>query len=140
MSPRGRYLIIVNFFQPRPHEQGGKYGQGVIVRRYNPGSNITVRVELTANHQGYFEFRLCPKDQPSRTEVTQDCLDKYVLSQVNNKGSRFYPGTLGNRVIEMRYMLPKGIECPQCVFQVSTNQFNFCANILFLKKKTENIK
>ncbi|XP_059486939.1 uncharacterized protein LOC132203292 [Neocloeon triangulifer] len=116
---------------PRPHEQGGIYGQGVIVRRYNPGSNITVRVELTANHQGFFEFRLCPKNQPSKTEVTQDCLDKYVLNQVGNKGPRFFPGSLGNRVIEMRYMLPQGVECPQCVFQwryIAGNNWGICEN------------
>jgi hypothetical protein len=33
-------LIIILKFQPCPHEQGGKYGQGVIVRRYNPGSGF----------------------------------------------------------------------------------------------------
>lgn len=38
--------------QPRPNEYGGKYGQGVIVRKYNPGSDITIRVELTASHMG----------------------------------------------------------------------------------------
>lgn len=39
---------------PRPHEYGGKYGQGVIVRKYNPGSEFTIKVELTASHMGYF--------------------------------------------------------------------------------------
>lgn len=38
--------------KPRPHEYGGKWGQGVIVRRYKPGSVITLRVELTASHMG----------------------------------------------------------------------------------------
>lgn len=38
--------------RPRPHEFGGKWGQGVIVRRYKPGSVITLRVELTASHMG----------------------------------------------------------------------------------------
>lgn len=38
--------------QPRPNEHGGKYGQGVIVRKYNPSSDITIRVELTASHMG----------------------------------------------------------------------------------------
>lgn len=39
--------------QPRPNEHGGKFGQGVIVRKYNPGADITIRVELTASHMGY---------------------------------------------------------------------------------------
>lgn len=31
----------------RPHEFGGKYGQGITVRRYETGSKILIRVELT---------------------------------------------------------------------------------------------
>jgi hypothetical protein len=38
--------------KPRPHEFGGKYGQGVITRKYKPGGDITIRVELTASHMG----------------------------------------------------------------------------------------
>lgn len=38
--------------QPRANEYGGRYGQGVVVRKYNPGSDITLRVELTASHMG----------------------------------------------------------------------------------------
>lgn len=55
--------------QPRPNEHGGKYGQGVVVRKYTPGSDITIRVELTASHMGYFEFRMCPN-----LAAKQDCL------------------------------------------------------------------
>lgn len=42
--------------QPRPNEYGGKYGQGVIVRTYKPGSDITLRVELTASHMGFVDL------------------------------------------------------------------------------------
>lgn len=37
---------------PRGHEYGGKWGQGVIVRKYNPGTEILLRIELTASHMG----------------------------------------------------------------------------------------
>lgn len=37
---------------PRPNEYGGRWGQGVVVRKYNPGSDFTLRVELTASHMG----------------------------------------------------------------------------------------
>lgn len=37
---------------PRPNEYGGKYGQGIVVRSYAPGQDFTIRVELTASHQG----------------------------------------------------------------------------------------
>ena len=44
--------------QPRLHEQGGRYGQSTIVATYRAGSEVEIGVELTANHYGYFEFRL----------------------------------------------------------------------------------
>lgn len=58
----------------RDNEYGGKYGLGVIVRKYNPGSEILLRIELTASHMGYFEFRVCPDKA-----ATQECLDENVL-------------------------------------------------------------
>jgi hypothetical protein len=42
--------------------------------------SIRVQVELTSNHQGHFEFRLCPTDNSS-SEVTQECLDRLVLDR-----------------------------------------------------------
>jgi len=38
--------------EPRPHEYGGQWGQGLIVRSYLPGSKIKIRVEITASHMG----------------------------------------------------------------------------------------
>lgn len=42
------------------------------------GSIITVTVELTTHHKGFFEFRLCPWNDVY-SPITQECLDKYVL-------------------------------------------------------------
>ena len=47
--------------QPRAGEGGGVYGKGVLVRSYARGQRITVSAQITANHKGYFEFRLCPQ-------------------------------------------------------------------------------
>lgn len=58
--------------QPRAHEAGGTYGTGTLVRKYLTGTAITIRVELTANHRGYFEFRLCPVND-NRVDATQVC-------------------------------------------------------------------
>lgn len=118
---------------PRDNEYGGKYGLGVIVRKYNPGADVTLRIELTASHMGYFEFRVCPDKA-----ATQDCLDKYVLvsgkehlfkimkslltkfslTQRLNGGNpsqpapgdldtRFYPRN-GSRIYEIKAQLPEG--------------------------------
>ncbi|XP_022196376.2 uncharacterized protein LOC111053758 [Nilaparvata lugens] len=126
--------------QPRPHEAGGKYGSGMITRKYKVSSQFIIRIELTANHRGYFEFRLCPNNNP-KLMVSQQCLDKYVLRRVeSNKStsseerqthvSRFYPGS-ENKIHEMRYMLPEGLTCSQCVLQwryVAGNNWGRCPN------------
>lgn len=129
-------MAMLCIFQPRPHEAGGKYGLGVIVRRYKIGQPIIVRVELTANHRGYFEFRLCPNNAPKQV-ASESCLDKYVLRRVKTKDAyetfhetRFYPGT-ENKVYEMRYSLPEGLTCSQCVLQwkyIAGNNWGVCEN------------
>lgn len=61
---------------PRIHESGGFYANGWLGRRYTPGQIIDVEVELTANHKGYFELRLCPLDgEPTKIEK-QECFNK----------------------------------------------------------------
>ncbi|XP_037796379.1 uncharacterized protein LOC119591704 [Penaeus monodon] len=57
---------------PRPHELGGPYATGTIVRRYQEGEVIEVMADITSNHRGHFEVRICPAPDP---EATQDCLD-----------------------------------------------------------------
>ena len=63
---------------PRKGEGGGKFGRGVIVRRFRPGETIKISVDITANHQGYFQFRVCPHNKPG-WPASQACLDRYVL-------------------------------------------------------------
>ncbi len=36
---------------------------------------IDVQVEVTANHLGYFEFKLCANDNTAQ-DPTQDCFEK----------------------------------------------------------------
>ena len=107
---------------------------------------LKVRIELTANHMGHFEFRLCPNNNPAKP-ATQACLDRfstmfwhqsqqllfrYLLEQSNGVGPNYFPGP-GNRVFETQYQvvnifiyfqttiscfqLPKDLTCAQCVFQ-----------------------
>ncbi|XP_076397096.1 uncharacterized protein LOC100878113 isoform X2 [Megachile rotundata] len=113
---------------PRQHETGGKYGNGVIVRKYRTGSVIPVHVELTANHHGYFEFRTCSMTYKDK-EVDQECLDQHLL-HMENGTARYYPGP-GNKVFEAFYKLPDDLTCAQCVFQwkyVAGNNWGDCGN------------
>ena len=63
--------------KPRLHEIGGLYASGGFLgRRYSPGQVIEIEVELTANHFGYFELRLCPLSGDPFQAETQECFDK----------------------------------------------------------------
>lgn len=111
---------------PRAHELGGRFGKGVIVRKYAPKDSITIKVELTANHNGFFEFRVC--EEPKGT--TQECLDKNVLKIEGRDGTKFFPRD-GNKVYEMKYRLPEGLECAHCVLQwryIAGNNWGTCGN------------
>ena len=45
---------------PRQHEApGGRFANGIITRQYKPGQDIVVKIDVTANHKGYFTFKLC---------------------------------------------------------------------------------
>ncbi|KAJ1524500.1 hypothetical protein ONE63_010995 [Megalurothrips usitatus] len=125
---------------PQLHEAGGTYGTGTLVRKYLTATTITIRIELTANHRGYFEFRLCPVND-HRHDATQD---RHVLQRASRGGAgaegadtdgevhetRYYPGP-GNKVFASRYRLPEGLTCKHCVLQwryIAGNNWGMCPN------------
>ena len=59
---------------PRDGEHGGVYGVGVVVRTYQPGQTIRVVLDITANHLGFLQFKLCPS-----RPATQPCFDRNIL-------------------------------------------------------------
>ena len=101
----------------REHEAGGKYANGLIVRKYEVGQVINATVELTANHKGFFEFRLCPTDNPFK-KVTHQCLRKFPLVVADTGLTRFMVPT-GNSYskITVPLRLPAGVKCRACLFQ-----------------------
>ena len=42
------------------------------------GSTIDVKVEITADHRGFFEFKVCPNEDFS-LDKTQDCFDRFLF-------------------------------------------------------------
>ncbi|XP_035217514.1 uncharacterized protein DDB_G0283357-like [Stegodyphus dumicola] len=115
---------------PRDNEAGGKYGRGIISRRYLSGQVMEATVEVTTNHRGYFEFKLCPNNNPKK-EATQECLDKHILREAGGIGTRYYIGDRGRGDITVHLQLPKGLTCSQCVFQwtyVAGNNWGLCEN------------
>jgi len=44
-------------------------------RHYKAGELISIRVEITVDRKGYFEFHLCPRDNVQQT-VTHECFKR----------------------------------------------------------------
>ncbi|CAF0742985.1 unnamed protein product [Adineta ricciae] len=70
-------------------EKGGAMYKGTIVKTYNQGQQIDVKVVLTANHKGYFEFRLCNLDASPSADASQECLDRHLLKIADTDSTRF---------------------------------------------------
>ena len=47
----------------------------MIVREYQPGDAMNITVEVTANHMGYFTFRMCPVREQNQ-DPDQECFDR----------------------------------------------------------------
>ncbi|XP_060566790.1 uncharacterized protein LOC132725634 [Ruditapes philippinarum] len=104
---------------PRDNEIGGKYASGIVTRTYPIGGTIDVTIGLTANHMGYFEFRLCPILDPATGE-SQYCMDKHQLKIINGEdnGYRFYIRDQKlDGFIDMTLKLPRNFLCKHCVLQ-----------------------
>ncbi|XP_059147507.1 uncharacterized protein LOC131935160 [Physella acuta] len=110
---------------PLEHEPGGKYATGTIVRKYNVNDVMLVVVEITANHRGYVEFRLCPSDDPM-AKITQDCLDKYVLKNTTGASRFAVPegDYLTRLFINVTLRIPTGLRCRACMIQWKYNAGN----------------
>ncbi len=103
----------------RRHEApGGMYATGIITKTYRQGSLIPVIVDVTANHQGHFEFKLCPNDNIF-VDPGQECFDAHPLTTGVGRETE-YPindRDLGLRLLYVR--LPLDVTCEQCILQWS---------------------
>ena len=59
----------------KENETPGKYATGTIVSTYSQGQEIDVQVRITANHKGWFEFRLCENNDIYQ-DKDQACFDQ----------------------------------------------------------------
>lgn len=74
-------------------------------------------VAITANHFGYFTFKLCPKQSASEL-VTQDCLNNYNLTVVNGDGTGLRYLVDEETVYHYPIVkLPDDVSCDNCVIQ-----------------------
>jgi hypothetical protein len=98
--------------KPRKHEIGGEYERGLITRNYTAGQTIPVDVFIAVNHEGWFEFRLCPY---SNTGVeSEECFNQHLLRFADGKTRYELPG---QQEVRMQLVLPAGLTCDRCVLQ-----------------------
>jgi hypothetical protein len=84
---------------------------------------MDIEIELTTNHYGWFELKLCPTNDKLKLE-TQECMDAHPLYLVNDPSKyRFnIPRPEGKPSISAatfnyQVQLPPGLTCSQCVVQ-----------------------
>ncbi|XP_072045959.1 uncharacterized protein [Amphiura filiformis] len=114
--------------EPRDHEDGGKYDNNIIVQTYMSGQVVELVPELTTNHLGWIEFRLCARDTRD-TLLTHECLDKHLLQNVKGE-TRFNIGHQKG-YIKFQIQLPAGVKGNACTIQwkYSTgNEWGICPN------------
>ena len=119
------------FDGPRDNEApSGKYFTATTTSTYKAGSVIDIRVDMQANHMGWFFFKICPVTN-NAVEITQECLDQYPLEIVEAPTTRTtayrwdIPGTYTSSVADgwalpsysFKVKLPNGLTCDRCVLQ-----------------------
>ncbi|XP_033733302.1 uncharacterized protein LOC117322475 [Pecten maximus] len=99
---------------PRENEAGGKYASGIISKYYDMGQIITIKIVLTSNHEGFFEFRLCENNDVTQ-RITKQCL-KHLLVNPETGETRYHITHLPQH-FELSVKLPNNVTCSQCVLQ-----------------------
>ncbi|XP_017846858.1 uncharacterized protein LOC108602983 [Drosophila busckii] len=113
---------------PRPNEIGGQFGGvGIISQFYATANTISVRIKITTNHLGHFEFQLCNLD--AFGAETEACFsqNRLLFADGNNK---LEIGTLTGE-FDVLVLLPKGLICKHCVLRwtyVGANNWGICDN------------
>lgn len=106
---------------PKHHENGGKYGTTPPkkVRVFRRGQTFTARVVLTANHEGRWSLRVCPRSR----RLSPGCFTK--LRRADGKGVYTYVPDSAS-TFNVRYVLPRGLRCERCVLQWVYETSNSC--------------
>ncbi|XP_018494312.1 uncharacterized protein LOC100903407 [Galendromus occidentalis] len=120
--------------RPRRHETGSLYDRNLTVRTYSPGEDVVLIVDVVANHLGYFEFALCPRNDS--TPETDDCFTNLRVKSLNSTEIFVEEDNLRYRLKSDRkglfYLaatLPKGVTCTKCILRWhwrSANNWGTC--------------
>ena len=101
----------------RQHEApGGRFANGIITRQYRPGQDIVIKIDVTANHKGFFVFKLCANNNTVQ-DPGQECFDQTVLKIVPSGEDKYYLTTFNTGVFTLKLRLPPDVWCSQCILQ-----------------------
>uniref|UniRef100_T1JLX3 Chitin-binding type-4 domain-containing protein n=1 Tax=Strigamia maritima TaxID=126957 RepID=T1JLX3_STRMM len=114
--------------EPRNNELKGKFAPaGTITRTYKQGEVIDTWIQLTQNHLGWYELRLCPLNETDK-DATQECFNRHILQKVDNSGTRvIVPDKKLDFFVKVK--LPDHITCEHCVLQwdwITGNRWGKC--------------
>jgi len=117
---------------PREHEApDGKFANGIIVRTYRPGADVEVTIEVTANHVGYFQFKLGVNNNTA-LDPTQECFDNgHTLRVLPDLFDRYKLLSSEKGTYQFKIRLPDDVYCSQCIIQwtyVTGNSWGICAD------------
>lgn len=110
---------------------GGKWATGVVVESYSQGQTIDVKIKITANHLGFFNFSLCVNNDFSR-KITEECLAKHPLTIIDPdtgfEGMTWdLPRSVTQKTLQLK--LPANVHCTQCVLRWYWKGGNFIFSI-----------
>ena len=97
---------------------------GIIPRTYETGGLMPIEVQITAHHQGFFEFRICATD--GLIEDPSCFTNPKSLMRLDNGDTKYYitdlkptrPGETG-WWYNFNAQVPDDLECDHCSLQVS---------------------
>jgi hypothetical protein len=102
---------------PPNEPPNGKYANDFIVKTYTQGEVIEIKSQLTANHKGEMEYRICENDE-KQAVVDYDCFNKNLLVGEDGVTTAFkiitqsYSADIAHRV-----KLPPNLTCKRCILQ-----------------------
>ena len=123
------------FVGTRDHEEGGKFFSDAPQATYKQGQDIELKVVISANHHGRFQYRVCRYSGSEKAALTEACLDKHVLRMSEGEQAPgevyWYTGPNDSpQTYTMRYKLPSGLTCDgietKCVLQWYWASQNSC--------------
>lgn len=97
---------------PRNNENGGLYGQGIVVAEYASGDLIEVNVQITANHKGFISYQLCELEDPTQPEE-EECFQQLQLEDGNSTQAIHSDDFEVSSIVK----LPDEFVCDRCVLR-----------------------